>query len=511
MERDTAQLTENSVTNVPCRRRRTSLAVVMIVLCAPGPSAVASDSADATESATLTRELSSKYDDYNVTLTPLESELVQALEFDSPILRKRVRSTVYLPERYRMKGRAVPVSYFLHGATDGTGQERDTPNGAVNTAGSGYLQTELFDFDTTLDRHRYVVVALDTHPASSWCTYCAWIDGRNGKGVAAESHLHQELIPLIETLFNVQTDRSGRGIFGYSMGGWGSVTQAFRHPDRFVFAGAVSPMLDMQYDPVFNLFTTGVGFMRQQGYGTGSAVEEIHYRNVNPVDLVPQAVNAGIDVTIASGDGCIGRTDGTCGDESLDAGEALSRENSDAATAAFDLAGLAYHYHRLEGVHGGQVQGVVYRQFFIDALNDAFSRSRDQQSTFSYKTVDKSFSVWGYQVRVERPNEEFLHLLGARKDGRRFILAGTGRVLLTTPARFLPNRAYTLKVTRDHDASSDVPRSSEERVVMASDDGRVAVDIPLGTSRSVDERRTLVDRGLFRHPHTLVEIDRFRN
>lgn len=54
-----------------------------------------------------------------------------------------------------------------------------------------------------------------------------------------------DLIADVEGRFPVVIGREHRAIVGVSMGGFGAVNLALRHPDLFAFAGALSPALDV--------------------------------------------------------------------------------------------------------------------------------------------------------------------------------------------------------------------------------------------------------------------------
>ncbi len=49
----------------------------------------------------------------------------------------------------------------------------------------------------------------------------------------------------MESKFPVATGRSNRAIVGISMGGFGAVNLALRHPELFIFAGGISSAIDV--------------------------------------------------------------------------------------------------------------------------------------------------------------------------------------------------------------------------------------------------------------------------
>lgn len=60
-----------------------------------------------------------------------------------------------------------------------------------------------------------------------------------------EDYIVTDLIADVEQRFSVAPGRSNRAIIGVSMGGYGAVKLALRHPDLFVFAGGLSSALDV--------------------------------------------------------------------------------------------------------------------------------------------------------------------------------------------------------------------------------------------------------------------------
>jgi putative tributyrin esterase len=60
-----------------------------------------------------------------------------------------------------------------------------------------------------------------------------------------EDYIVKDLISDVESKFPVATGRSKRAIVGVSMGGFGAVNLAFRHPDLFAFAGGISSAIDV--------------------------------------------------------------------------------------------------------------------------------------------------------------------------------------------------------------------------------------------------------------------------
>lgn len=59
-----------------------------------------------------------------------------------------------------------------------------------------------------------------------------------------EDYIVNDLILDVERRFPVAPGRSNRAIVGISMGGFGAVKLALRHPDLFSFVGGISSAID---------------------------------------------------------------------------------------------------------------------------------------------------------------------------------------------------------------------------------------------------------------------------
>ena len=149
-------------------------------------------------------------------------------KFVSATLGREVNVTVYLPDGYKMAPGTFPVTYLLHGA-DEDENTWDARGGAAITL-DGLIKRGLI---------RPTVAVMPSFGPASW-----WADGASEK---AETAFMTDLIPYVEGKYKVATDRNGRALAGLSMGGYGSLNLALKHPDRFCAAGIISPAI---YDPL---------------------------------------------------------------------------------------------------------------------------------------------------------------------------------------------------------------------------------------------------------------------
>lgn len=64
-----------------------------------------------------------------------------------------------------------------------------------------------------------------------------------------EDYIVEDLIADAEHRFPLERGRANRAIAGVSMGGFGAINLALRHPDLYAFAGGISPALDVPSRP----------------------------------------------------------------------------------------------------------------------------------------------------------------------------------------------------------------------------------------------------------------------
>lgn len=442
--------------------------------------------------------LPAPFDAWNVEVTPVDGDpQILHVDFDSELLGLRARNLVWLPDLYLQSEVPLPVMYYLHGTVTFTNLEVLPPpeNPAVRPGTMG--------LNETLDQQRFVVVAPDA--GKPWCLTCNWIDGVRGQGHLADSHIQREVQPLVEALFRVRTDRGGRGVMGHSMGGGGAMIQGFRHPDRYAFVGSSSGTASIYDDPISVAPIRWALYNRHQGL-LPTQVDEIHYRNFNINDLAPQTVGTGLEIVAVVGDACLdpatqgqGSCEGFTHDDVMNWGQEWYQRyhNNDYVMPQLIEKGVPITYIRREGPHS--ISTSTFRRYFLDRANRIFGAPVPDPARFTYKAVDRSFRAWGYDVSVERPNAEFLHLTNGRLDGRDVTLGGTGTATVTTPAAFVPGASYSALVT-------PAGGETEVRPVTADDAGRLTVEVQLGQPREIDERTALVESGAFQFPQTRLEI-----
>jgi enterochelin esterase-like enzyme len=144
--------------------------------------------------------------------------------FFSRALNREMPYYLYLPPDYDDSGRGYPVLYLLHGAS---GDAAEWP---------------VYGFIDVLDRSIYAheiepfIVVL---PQGEWGY---WINHAEG-GYRWGDYVTRDLVNQVDSTFRTLRRPWRRAIGGLSMGGYGALVQAFKHPDVFGTVGAHSPSL----------------------------------------------------------------------------------------------------------------------------------------------------------------------------------------------------------------------------------------------------------------------------
>jgi enterochelin esterase-like enzyme len=150
--------------------------------------------------------------------------------FYSKSLNMNRQVQVYLPEAYnQMNPVRYPVIYFLHGA------------GQNSTSVS-----ELFTiFNTSISSNTIspVIVVKPDGSTNNWGGG-SWYANSERLG-NFEDYIVYDLIAFIDSAYNTINSREKRAIMGYSMGGFGAMKFALKHPEIFCAVASHSGPLDM--------------------------------------------------------------------------------------------------------------------------------------------------------------------------------------------------------------------------------------------------------------------------
>ena len=197
-------------------------------------------------------------------------EVFEGLKLRSTILGRDVAYAVYLPPDYATSTRRYPVVYLLHGYTDNE---------------SGWVQ--FGEVSLAADRAiagREIPPMIIVMPDGGVSFY---INDAAGK-VRWEDMFVQELIPFMDKTYRTRADREFRGVAGLSMGGWGTLVAALRHPELFAAGAAFSAAVWSDEDIIGMKQDSWDKLLGPLFGAAGLAGQErltSHFRKVSPLEL----------------------------------------------------------------------------------------------------------------------------------------------------------------------------------------------------------------------------------
>jgi diacylglycerol O-acyltransferase/trehalose O-mycolyltransferase len=256
----------------------------------------------------------------------VSSRLVE-LTFDSPALGHEVGVRVLTPAGFDPATDHLPVLWLLHG---GFGSEDDW-----TTAGAAEAATAALD----------AVVVMPAAGTGGW--YTDWVRSTPDGPQRWETFHLDELRPWIEDRYATRTDRGGRAVAGLSMGGFGAVSYAARHPELFGFAAAFSGAVDIR-NPGVSLVVYASPIPHGGNFGDvfgHRLLEEQGWIDHNPVDLAANL--ADVEVVLRTGNGFPSPT-GDQGDPIQEGGVLWANHT---LHAELDRLGIAHTFVVRPGVH----------------------------------------------------------------------------------------------------------------------------------------------------------------
>ncbi|MGD0755935.1 MAG: alpha/beta hydrolase-fold protein [Bacteroidales bacterium] len=158
----------------------------------------------------------------SVSQAQTEGKVLENKEIQSTILGKPVKYSVYLPEDYETSQRNYPVVYLLHGLEQNSStwlEEGEIKSYVDNAIKNGTIPP---------------MILIMPDAERTW-----YINSFDGK-VLYEDFFIKELIPGVEKIFRIRSEKKYRGIAGVSMGGYGTFYYSLKYPDLFSAAAPLS-------------------------------------------------------------------------------------------------------------------------------------------------------------------------------------------------------------------------------------------------------------------------------
>ena len=200
------------------------------------------------------------------TITPPTT--LKCSEITSQILGRAVSYCVALPGGYDPQdSRRYPVVYYLHGLFE---NERTWGERGGEAILDGLLEQAQVG--------KFLVVC----PDGGKTFYINSLDGK----VRYEDFFIQEFVPAIDAAYRTQPDRLHRGIAGDSMGGYGALHLAMRHPDVFGTCTAQSAALIVEFPSPLPTEGRWAFYSRILELPFGSPLSQPYFDQNNPLTLV---------------------------------------------------------------------------------------------------------------------------------------------------------------------------------------------------------------------------------
>ena len=369
------------------------------------------------------------------------TERTQSLTIATPSFTENTRVEVMLPTGYGDDPhRRWPVTYYLAGTSHDEKRFRNRYEGEQATA----------SFES--------IVVIPKGDSSYWSD--SYNYGQPGGG-KYETFVSRQLIPLIDANFPTRAERAYRAIFGESMGGYGTMMMAARHPDLFVAAASLSGVLDSNYVPGGALIT--IAGSPDNVYGN-RLTEMVRWRGHNPADLAGNLRDVALQIRV--GNGVIGNGEG--GTDILGCGPEISIVAPESESMRRILVGLDIPHVAHQYSFGCHSDPLIRREIRDAVPGLAAAFGTPSPATFDYRSIEPKFSVYDWSIAADPARAlEFMMLSHVGAHG--LTLAGSGTTTVTTPPLFAPSQSVDVVVA-----------GGTTKTVTANAAGRITFPVKLG-------------------------------
>jgi S-formylglutathione hydrolase FrmB len=305
------------------------------------------------------------------------------LHLHSDALARETRVRLLAPPEAE-RSDALPILFLLHGGGPESDQTNWTERGGAEQVTAGLP----------------LLVVMPDGGKGGW--YSDWLRPDNAtEGSQRWEQYHiGELLPFIRSRFRTRSDRAGTALAGLSMGGFGAIHYAARHPDLFGFAASFSGAVDIRHPGIGRVVKVSpeiMGGRRGDIFGDHK-VDELVWRAANPIDL---AVNlASVEVQLRTGNGEAGGPlgDGPVGDtQELGVSQATANLHR-----RLDDLGIPH-------IYDDYGPGAHTWPYWTAALTASLSRiiavaaePKPDPVAVDHLAFEANFSVWGHRVEIDR-------------------------------------------------------------------------------------------------------------
>jgi S-formylglutathione hydrolase FrmB len=337
------------------------------------------------------------------------------LTISTPAFTAPTHVDVDLPAGYGANPtRRWPVTYFLPGTTN--------PYRTFNDLVGGLKLTESYP-------------SLVVSPGGDAGYWSDWYNSGAFGPPMYETFVIDQLIPLIDGHFRTIRDHSGRAVTGVSMGGYGALMDAARHPDLFSAAASVSGAVDSNLTAngaVLSISPTFQGAQPDAIYGPRTT-QEVRWHGHNPTDLAANL--RGLDIQVRSANGTPNPA----------LGEQLASPDAVSCTleAGVHMASVDMHdaLDALKIPHVWRDYGPGchtwpnFKREFADTLasfKGSFANPPHAPKSFDYLSIEPAFDIWGWHIAADPKRAlEFIQLRNVSSESMTFV--GSGTTAVTSP------------------------------------------------------------------------------
>jgi S-formylglutathione hydrolase FrmB len=404
-----------------------------------------------------------------VSQTALDPRL-RALTVSTAALPGPANVRILLPAGYAAHPhKRYPVLYLLHG-TSGGAADWTTMGGAEQTTAGLPLIVVMPD------------IALHDN-GGGWCTNSV-NNGAFGPPEWETFHIDQ-LIPWIDHNLRTIASRSGRAIAGLSQGGFCSMSYAARHPDLFETALSFSGAPDIAADgeaealarPIILATEVGLDGVAPNSFFGDPSTDEINWAAHDPATLAGNL--RGMNLSLYTGNGKAGPFDAhtNAGAQVIEGGVHTLTQLFHARLQGLGIPSLYDDYG--PGTHSWPYWARDLRWSIGQVMSD-FAHPSLAPNPVTYTTDAATYSVFGWQVALQRTATEFSTLADASAAG--FTLNGSGSATVQTPAQYARGGRYSVTVAAASGTTTTLERVGASR--------RLQVNVPLGPANK-DQEYTL--------------------
>ncbi len=407
-----------------------------------------------------------------------ESDRLIELGIETSAFTEPTKVHVFLPTGYDSDpARRWPVTFALAGM-------QNNYNSFANILNGEELTSE----------YPSIVVSPDGN-SGFWSD---WFNAGAGGPPMYETYVIDQLVDLIDDRYRTFGDRSHRAIMGISMGGYGAMMMAARHPDLFAYAATISGAVDsnnpliggtMTFAPTFD------GGAMDAIYGP-RLTEEVRWHGHNPTDLASNL--RGIDLQVRTANGVLNPEIGE-GDNPADSLSCVVEGGVYQGSTSFHetLSDLNVEHLWKDYGNGCHTFENFTRESVdtMEAFEANFASPDPDPARFNYRSIEPGFDIWDWQIKADP--ERALEFMTVEGTGSSIFLEGSGTTTVTSPAWF--------KGLKKVDAGS--------RTYRPAADGRITFKVDLGPAHTVQQytpgaSSDFESATVGLKPHAMVKITR---